>query len=294
MLGLLVASNLADSMPHLELKTASDLSKKVRRKRGKNGMLMTGKLSEPERIAIRKAVASLPDDLLEKGDAKLVIVDTGCTESASGDENDFVPGTLQPMKHGVALEGIGGSLEATHRGMIRYEVVMDSGEVQVLEAPGLFMPKLKCRLFSPQAYAAYRKDKYDDMDWSYTVNWAGSKFVFKGGDVFTICHDAKLKLPMMQCYHNATRTAESVAYMQAGESEFISDGLFPCITAESNTNLSFLQRMKLRWHWKLGHLSFQNLNWIGREGYLGKIGEKLGHSSVPDPVCASCQFGKQK
>ena len=38
----------------------------------------------------------------------------------------------------------------------------------------------------------------------------------------------------------------------------------------------------------------QNLQWIGRQGWLGPIGEKMGSTTVDAPKCAACQFGKQE
>ena len=67
-----------------------------------------------------------------------------------------------------------------------------------------------------------------------------------------------------------------------------------CVTDEHNQNLTNLQKTMLQWHWKLGHVGFQRLQWIGCQGWLGKPGERFGISSVQPPKCGSCQFGKQE
>jgi hypothetical protein len=67
-----------------------------------------------------------------------------------------------------------------------------------------------------------------------------------------------------------------------------------CVTDEANQNLTNNQKNMLRWHWKLGHVGFQQLQWIGRQGWLGKVGELFGDTKVHPPKCASCQFGKQE
>ena len=46
-----------------------------------------------------------------------------------------------------------------------------------------------------------------------------------------------------------------------------------CVTDEHNQNLTNLQKTMLQWHWKLGHVGFQRLQWIGHQGWLGKPGE---------------------
>ena len=209
-----------------------------------------------------------------------MIVDTGCTVTASGDITDFEPCSLMKLKDSWTLEGIGGALKATHKGIIRYEVMTDDGTIEVLRMEGYYMPDLKCRLFSPQAYALYRKEHLGDHDWTYALNWAGSEFKFQDGNAVSIKNDDRLKLPIFRCFANATRTAESLA--------------LTCVTDERNQNLTSLKKKLLQWHFKLGHVGFQNLQWIGRQGWLGPIGEKMGSTTVDAPKCAACQFGKQE
>ena len=280
MLALLIAMKMADTMPYMDLLTEKPLTAQLKKRRGKNGLLMTAKLTESELEFVREAVASLSGSLVQEGDSKMVIVDTGCTVTASGDKTDFEPCSLMKLKDSWALEGIGGALKATHKGIIRYEVVTDDGNIEVLRMEGYYMPDLKCRLFSPQAYALYRKEHLGDHDWTYALNWAGSEFKFQDGNVVSIKNDDRLKLPIFRCFANATRTAESLA--------------LTCVTDERNQNLTSLQKKLLQWHFKLGHVGFQNLQWIGRQGWLGPIGEKMGSTTVDAPKCAACQFGKQE
>ena len=271
---------MADTMSYMDLLTEKPLTAQLKKRRGKNGLLITAKLTESELEFVREAVASLSGSLVQEGDSKMVIVDTGCTVTASGDKTDFEPCSLMKLKDSWALEGIGGGLKATHKGIIRYEVVTDDGNIEVLRMEGYYMPDLKCRLFSPQAYALYRKEHLGDHDWTYALNWAGSEFKFQDGNVVSIKNDDRLKLPIFRCFANATRTAESLA--------------LTCVTDERNQNLTSLQKKLLQWHFKLGHVGFQNLQWIGRQGWLGPIGEKMGSTTVDAPKCAACQFGKQE
>ena len=280
MLALLIAMKMADTMPYMDLLTEKPLTAQLKKRRGKNGLLMTAKLTESELEFVREAVASLSGSLVQEGDSKMVIVDTGCTVTASGDKTDFEPCSLMKLKDSWALEGIGGALKATHKGIIRYEVVTDDGNIEVLRMEGYYMPDLKCRIFSPQAYALYRKEHLGDHDWTYALNWSGSEFKFQDGNVVSIKNDDRLKLPIFRCFANATRTAESLA--------------LTCVTDEQNQNLTSLQKKLLQWHFKLGHVGFQNLQWIGRQGWLGPIGEKMGSTTVDAPKCAACQFGKQE
>ena len=280
MMALLIAIKKAGSIPHIDIVGNKSVFKALQKRRGKNGLLMTGKLKESELAIVREAILALPGTLINEGDVKPVIVDTGCTVSASGDLTDFIPDSMSEIKEAIALEGIGGSLQVTQKGTLRYEVVLDNGDIQVITTPGMYMPDLKIRLFSPQAHADHREKVNGDKIWEFKLNWAGSKFHFAPGKELSISNDPSLKLPTLQCFNNAVETAEALA--------------LTCVTDERNQNLTNLQKTLLQWHWKLGHLGFQNVQWIGRMGWLGSLGEKMGATSVDAPVCGSCQYGKQE
>ena len=86
---------------------------------------------------------SLTSALLDKGDTKPIILDTGCSRSATGFRYDFVEGSLVRLRHTHLMDGIGASLESTHEGNLHYEVINDKGKVSVMEGTGIFMPELK-------------------------------------------------------------------------------------------------------------------------------------------------------
>ena len=64
------------------------------------------------------------------------------------------------------------------------------------------------------------------------------------------------------------------------------------VTEEQNQNLTTAQKLLLKWHFQLGHVSFSLLKWIAREGYLGADAAHM--ASADTPLCASCQYGKGK
>ena len=66
-----------------------------------------------------------------------------------------------------------------------------------------------------------------------------------------------------------------------------------CVTDEHNKNLTNLQKTMLQWHWKLGHVGFKQLQWIGRQEWLGSHGKKFGKITVAPPKFASCKIGNQ-
>jgi hypothetical protein len=67
-----------------------------------------------------------------------------------------------------------------------------------------------------------------------------------------------------------------------------------CVPSESNHNLTYLGKLMIHWYLKLGHVGFSAIKWLGRQGILGKLGEKMGQDHVNIPKGAACQFGKQE
>ena len=64
------------------------------------------------------------------------------------------------------------------------------------------------------------------------------------------------------------------------------------ITSESNSNLTSSQKELLEWHFRLGHTSFSQLQWLARVGKLPCINPH-GVANCKIPVRASCQCDKQ-
>ena len=67
---------------------------------------------------------------------------------------------------------------------------------------------------------------------------------------------------------------------------------------ESNFNLSEPEKELLRWHYRLGHMSFKKIQFLLRTGVLTRSsGKKHLHQAAckieHPPKCAACQFGKQ-
>jgi len=62
----------------------------------------------------------------------------------------------------------------------------------------------------------------------------------------------------------------------------------------TNRNLTPLQKIWLRWHIKLGHLSFSHVQKLAVGGFLDKLALGLVNcTGTSHPTCAACQYGKQ-
>ena len=45
-----------------------------------------------------------------------------------------------------------------------------------------------------------------------------------------------------------------------------------CVTSEKNQNPNHLEKLLLQLHFKLGHTGYSTVQWIGRQGWMGKLG----------------------
>ncbi len=280
LLGLQAAATIASQMPTVRTERTQVNRQRLRRYRGKNGWLLTGKLSENDTAMLQAAVSDISYGLLTKDDCYPLIVDSGCTCSCTGFETDFEAGSLRPLERPTTLGGIAGGLEAKQRGTIRYEVLTDQGNVATIRAEALLVPNLSTRLLSPQDYLWQLHTTGEDTKASFTTRALEAKLTWGSGETLTIEYDENTFLPVVRAYSSATQTAEALA-------------LRGCVTEEVNQNLTPGQKLLLRFHYKLGHLAFAAVQWLGRQGWLGPKGEKMGHQNLQAPKCAACQFGKQ-
>ena len=268
-----------NAAPDIEFGHNRVLKSIVRRAKGKHGTLLTAKLSSEGAQKIRDALSSLPAYLFQPGDSKNIIVDTGCSVIATGHKGDLIPGSIEPLAEPKPMDGIGGTLNATHTGKFRYEIMGDDSNIHVLEGMCYYVPNLPVTLFSPQEYF-HQKHEEKLYGYSMKLQWDKTTLELGPNVTVTIPHDESTRLPKLRCFANALETAESLA--------------MGYVIDEFNQNLTHLQKILLQLHWRMGHVGFQRLQWIGRHGWLGKVGERFGQSSVKAPKCAACQFGKQE
>ena len=276
---LAIATMKADrASPEVHFGAHRRLKPVVRKATGTGGRLFSAQLSSEGASMVRDALKALPAYLFHQGDSKHLIFDSGASVIATCDKSDLNPNTVKALDTPMPMDGIGGSLQATHSGQVHYELLADDGSIAVLEAEGFYVPDLPVNLFSPQSYFE-QKEKQGISNHEMYLNGQRTKLIL-GSQKVTFAHDPATRLPRVRCFKDAMHTAEAMA--------------MTCVTDEYNQNLSHLQKLLLQWHWRLGHVGFQRLQWIGRQGILGIIGEKFGQSKVVPPKCAACAFGKQE
>ena len=64
------------------------------------------------------------------------------------------------------------------------------------------------------------------------------------------------------------------------------------VTNEDNQNITPSQKELLQWHFRLGHIWFQHVEWLIRTGRLKVQGNSKVVANCERPKCAACEFGK--
>jgi hypothetical protein len=246
---------------------------------------MTTNLKQQDLVRLRQVLTDYqPQAMLSNGiqDAFILTVDSGCSHSSTGCKEDFIPGTLTDLAKPFEMEGIAGRLTVRQKGRVKYEVLTDDGDLHVIETSAYFMPDLPCRLFSPQSHFQELfingKDKHEKC--GFTIKRNRGVLTWETGSETTVEVCETTHLPQLRAFRNALDSAKALA-------------LKGCVTDEVNQNLTPAQKLALRYHFRLGHIAFNHVQWLGRQGWLGPEGVNMGKKSGLSPKCAACQFGKQ-
>ena len=255
-------------------------SKKVcgqlRQYKNHKGLLKIDKVPEELLPQVRNIMhVTSSNDLLE-GDMYEVIADTGCTNNASGQDADFEPGSIRQLKEPLIIEGVGGNIIVMHIGIVRWEFISKKGEIVVICCWAHYAPALgHLRLMSPQMCF-----KEIDQAAEVLARHEGCLIRMSNGQEVEAPLHPDTGLPVLMAFPDVKKTSKKIAIMHN-------------LITPDNQNLTVLQKELLKWHYRLGHPGFQAVQWIGRSGVLGKLGERFGAQTVTPPKCEACQMGKQ-
>ena len=87
--------------------------------------------------------------------------------------------------------------------MLRYEFIQDDGNIGVIETPGLFIPDMKIRLFSPQRYFQWQHAEPGHQPGELVISYNKAVISLTNSKV-TIPYDRVTRLPILQVFHSAT------------------------------------------------------------------------------------------
>jgi hypothetical protein len=206
-----------------------------------------------------------------------LLLDCGASASTSPSLDDFVPGTLSAVPGNLSMKGIGGNVRIEQMGILSYTTVDDKGHPFEIRTPGLYMPDLPQRLFSPQIYFST-----GGKGGSLLIREGEAKLESTSGQILSLPLDPTSKLYYVHCFEDA----KAVQF----QANTLSDSLN--LTSDSNTNLTRRQKLLLRLHHAFAHCGLSTIRHICKLGWLGSNALGLGKQADDDPVCGSCQYGK--
>ena len=274
-LALLAAITTCDSLPTLHLMSSKHLKHRLRHCRTSSGFLTKTRSIQGERLVqLRTVLEESQCHLLHKDDHFEIIIDSGCSKVVSPEKSDFVPGSLVDLPIPLSMDGIAGSLVAKQRGMVRYEVLNDKGDISIITCEGYYLPTLRVRLLSPQVWMNHHKGG------KYVMEYNRSHLQFPDGSHLSLGYHPQTSLPVIRAFHNVAQTAESLAMVG--------------VLDDSNGNLTPVQKVMYLWHTKWGHLGWQHVKWLGGTGSFGVSGYQMSTSDTSIIKCASCLLGKQE
>jgi hypothetical protein len=204
------------------------------------------------------------------------IVDSGCSRSATNTFADVDPDSIKMLDKPLILGGIAGKLEVQYVGTANWETLDDDGNIVPFTEEVMIHPGLPDRLLSPQSFLSNRKGCVDDH---FKVFRDRAEWHKDGRKLLTMDYD-NMFLPRMILFSKG----ESIPTLSAMVS----------VLDSSNRNMNPLQKIWLRWHTKLGHISFSHVQKLAVGGLLDKLALGLVRcTGNSHPKCAACQYGKQ-
>jgi hypothetical protein len=210
-----------------------------------------------------------------------IVIDTGASVTVTPYATDFTS-LIKPVQS-VEVKGIASGLQVRGYGDISYQFQNDNGDTQQMILRNcLYVPKCSARLLCPRQLgiaSGNPKDGVNALSHAATLTFQGQ--------ITTIPYDSVSSLPILYTkpgLDSYKRFCQHQAFLTTTKS----DTTISSWDIRYN-NLTPNQQRKLHLHEKCNHVHWDQLNiWI-REGRL-PCDSSLAQE--PNPVCATCQFGK--
>jgi hypothetical protein len=183
-----------------------------------------------------------------------VIWDSGASVSISHCKSDFV-GDLNPPPIFVKLKGLAKGLKIEGMGYVMWAVLDTRGMLRMLKLPAYYVPKTPVRLLSTTSLLQTYGGETIHME-PHQLTLSGDPNDFTRGAV-VVHTDPSNNLPTCQIYSygEPDRAVEALSTTLS-------------VVSDENANLTEAQKELLRWHFRLGHLAFQKVQFLMRFGVL--------------------------
>ena len=99
----------------------------------------------------------------------------------------------------------------------------------------------------------------NNQDGYFKINGQSAVLEFKDKEIVDAYFDPITKLPTFYTFKSVS---EAIDEMERG--------YHMCVSQEQNNNMTYGQKIMLRWHWRLGHRMMSYVKWLARIKLLGK------------------------
>ena len=211
-----------------------------------------------------------------------IIWDSGASIAVTHHKSDFI--NFTPCH--TTVKGVGNANNAVKgKGQVLWSIHDSSGMLRHLKLDAYYIPSCKVRLISTTSLL----ESYNDE----SIHITGNNMTLSGkpGDPSR----APIQVPINSTNNLPTSLGYRYNHLQKGTKE-----LHNVIgtTHDFNSNLSEAEKELLRWHFRLGHVSFRRVQHLLRSGALSHTEatrrlHTAGCKIKLAPKCAACLFGKQ-
>ena len=242
---------------------------------GANNNMSAAALSHPTKLS----------NAMPKESTFNIIWDSGASVSVSNCEQDF----LDPINrhHNESVKGVSYPInDVLGSGTVLWSIQDENGMLRSLRIPALYIPSATTRLLStPSLLRIYQGE---------TVSQTGNGMRLSGID------GDPQRRPIMAYANPFNGLPMSVGYHYGSVTEATQQlANTVSVIHDNNFNLSAAQKEWYRWHCRMGHMDFAKVKFLMRSGVLATSeAQRRLHTAVckmtEAPLCAACQFGKQK
>ena len=259
----------------------SNLTRAQRRTMNQAANVMTTSVTNDLNLQVALMAPTRFQSSLGQENVFQVIWDSGASVSVTNSKADFISFSRKAPHSSVS--GVGGNnTEVKGYGTIQWAFHDDEGTLRQIETKAYYIPKCTARLLSTHNLLSTLEGE--------TICIEKDKMVLSGSK------DTKR---LVVCINPTTNLPTSYAYRPKDLPKATAD-LFNVITTvdKENFNISEAEKETLRWHQRLGHISFKKVKHLMRTGVLSntEATRKLHTAACKSskiPKCAACLYGKQ-
>ena len=184
-----------------------------------------------------------------------VIWDSRASICISPDRQDFA-GPLERPSIVTTLQGLTKGLKIEAQGHVLWSFQDTKGQLRSLKIRAYLVPKAQVRLLSTSGLLQAYPDETITIE-SHRLTLSGTSDPTRGSIIARIDPSNNLPTTLAYRYSDAVETAQ---------------GLNAVVTtvSQSNFNLSEPQKELLRWHFRLGHVSMQTIQFLMCSGVLAQ------------------------